>query len=341
LPDRSGNQIGDGFRVVKYGIHNAGVQIAAWNDWREKNPKLLELDLRGADLTGSDLPKAELSGVDLRGASLFAANLPEANLGAADLRGANLSEAFLTWANLSGADLRGTNLVGANLSEAFLFRADLREADLFRANLVGANLAEANLCGTNLSEAFLRGAQLIETDLRNATLTGSSVHGVSVWNIKVDDHTKQQNLVITDPDEPVITVDNIEVAQFIYLFLNNQTIRKVIDTITSKAVLILGRFSEDRKPLLDAIRDELRKHNYLPILFDFQPSPNQATLETVKTLAGMARYVIADLTDARSVLMELAAIVPAFPSVAVRLLLKKSAPEYGMPDYVRLYRSVV
>jgi hypothetical protein len=142
---------------------------------------------------------------------------------------------------------------------------------------------------------------------------------VSVWDIKVNGHTKQQNLIITRDGESVINVDNVKVAQFIYLLLNNQEIRDVIDTITSKAVLILGRFSEERKPVLDAIRDELRKpeHNYLP-MFDFPPSANQTLLETVKTLANMARFVIADLTDARSVLREVQAIVPALPSVAVR-----------------------
>jgi hypothetical protein len=65
----------------------------------------------------------------------------------------------------------------------------------------------------------------------------------------VDDQTNQQNLVITDRDQAAITVDKIDVAQFIYLLLNNQAIRNVIDTITSKTVLILGRFSEDRKPV--------------------------------------------------------------------------------------------
>jgi len=184
---------------------------------------------------------------------------------------------------------------------------------------------------------------LIKTDLRDATLTDSYVYGASVWDITVNDQTKQQNLVITPYGEAAITVDNINVAQFIYLLLNNQEIRDVIDTITSKAVLILGRFSEERKPVLDAIRDELRKpeHNYLPIVFDFQPSTNQTTLETIKTLASMARFVIADLTDARSVLMELVAIVPNLPSVAVRLLIKKSAPEYGMLDFIRKFSSVV
>jgi hypothetical protein len=53
--------------------------------------------------------------------------------------------------------------------------------------------------------------------------------------------TKQQNLVITRQDEPAITVDKIEVAQFVYLLLNNKKVRDVIDTITSKVVLILGQ----------------------------------------------------------------------------------------------------
>jgi hypothetical protein len=164
-----------------------------------------------------------------------------------------------------------------------------------------------------------------------------------VWDIKVNKGTKQQNLIITDRGEPVITVDELEIAQFIYLLLNNQAIRKVIDTITSKAVLILGRFSKERKRILDALRKELRKppHNYLPILFDFQPSPNRSTLDTIKILAGMARFVIADLTDARSVNQEVDYIVENLPSVAVRLIRKKSARKYGMRDSDKLRLSVV
>jgi hypothetical protein len=71
----------------------------------------------------------------------------------------------------------------------------------------------------------------------------------------------QSDLIITDWFDPIIVVDNIEIAQFLYLLLNNQNIRHVIDTITSKVVLILGRFTPERKAILDAIRDELRKRN--------------------------------------------------------------------------------
>jgi hypothetical protein len=71
--------------------------------------------------------------------------------------------------------------------------------------------------------------------------------------MKLTAETQQKNLVITPPGQPVIAVDNIKVAQFIYLLLNNEEVRHVIDTITSKAVLILGRFCDDRKPILNRI----------------------------------------------------------------------------------------
>jgi hypothetical protein len=80
--------------------------------------------------------------------------------------------------------------------------------------------------------------------------------------------TKQLDLIDTPEGEPVFSVDNLELAQFIYL-LSQMKIQRVIETITSKAVLILGRFSEERKRVLDALRDELWKRDYVPILFDF------------------------------------------------------------------------
>ena len=51
---------------------------------------------------------------------------------------------------------------------------------------------------------------------------------------------KQQYLVVTSYGEPEITVDNIEVAQFVYLLLHNEKICDVIDTIGKKGVILLG-----------------------------------------------------------------------------------------------------
>ena len=159
-------------------------------------------------------------------------------------------------------------------------------------------------------------------------MTNCSVYGISVWNVRTEGAI-QDNLVITRRDETTITVDNLEVAQFIYLLLNNQKIRQVINTVTSKVVLILGRFSDERKRVLDALRVELRKHNYLPVLFDFEKPAGRDLTETISTLAHMARFVIADITDAKSIPQELGRIVPNLPSVAIQPLILKSQDEYG------------
>jgi hypothetical protein len=174
----------------------------------------------------------------------------------------------------------------------------------------------------------------VQTDLTEADLTGCSIYGMSAWGLKLNG-TKQQNLIITHSKEPTITVDNIEVAQFIYLMLHNEKIRDMIDTITSKAVLILGRFTHQRKALLDALREELRNRGYLPILFDFEKPRSRDTDETITLLARMARFVIADLTDAKSVLQELRAIVPDLPSVPIKSIILKTQEEPGMFDFYR------
>src|SRR5205823_3199488 len=132
------------------------------------------------------------------------------------------------------------------------------------------------------------------------------------------------------PWQSTITVDNLNVAQFIYLLLNNKDIRTIIDTITSKVVLILGRFTDERKVVLDAIRDELRKNDYLPVLFDFEKPASRDITETISTLAHMARFVIADITDAKSIPQELKTIVPNLPSVPILPLILNTQHEYGM-----------
>jgi hypothetical protein len=153
-------------------------------------------------------------------------------------------------------------LIRADLNWALLLKADLSNANLARAGLTGANLTKANLFGADLSRADLSGAVLVEANLTGADLTGCRVYGVSAWNVKLSKDTKQQDLVITDRGEPAVTVDNIEVAQFIYLLLQNEKIRDVIDTVARKGVLLLGRFTEGRMAVLDRLRNELRKRGY-------------------------------------------------------------------------------
>ncbi len=97
--------------------------------------------------------------------------------------------------------------------------------------------------------------------------------------------------------------------------------------------------TEKRKTVLDALRDELRERDYLPILFDFEKPRNRSTDETITLLARMARFVIADVSDAKSVLQELRAIVPDVPSLPVQPLIVATQEEPGMFDFYRNSRN--
>lgn len=73
------------------------------------------------------------------------------------------------------------------------------------------------------------------------------------------------------------------------------------------------------------------------MLFDFEKPSSKTTIETVSTLAHMARFVVADLTDAKSVLQELQSVVPSNPSVPVQAILLNSQTEPEMFDFFRMY----
>jgi hypothetical protein len=293
--------------------------LAAWNGWYEANsdlrPDLSEVDLVGRDLRGYVLTYSNLSGT----------NLTNANLSGADLSGADLRSAILNETNL-GCEYGNT---------------DLKKADLRGAFLGWANLTKADLSGAKLNDANLIGAHLIETDLTDTILTGCRIYGISAWNLKLEG-TSQLNLIITPPNEPDITVDNLEVAQFIYLMLHNEKIRDVIDTIGKKGVLILGRFTPtERKAVLDEIREKLRQLGYVPIVFDFERPTDRDFTETIMTLAGMCRFIIADITNPKSSPLELQATIPDYMIPFVPIIQKGEKPFAMFKDLQIKYRWVL
>ena len=329
--------------ILKRGVH-------VWNKWRAENLGI-QLDLFGAELSGTDLRQAELSGADLRQANLWKADLWKADLSEADLSGASLMGASLNRAHLGGAHLYGAHLMGANLREADLTEADLTEADLREANLsgadlggallMGANLKRADLSGADLREADLRGTSLIRTVIDKAKISGSLVYAINVLDLK-GEFEEQKDLVITPSKTSMITVDNIKVAQFIHLILNNIEIRDVIQTLTSKSVLILGRFSiPERKSILDALRNKLREYDLLPIVFDFDRPTDKDFTETINILARLSLFVIADITNPKSSPLELQATVPDYQIPLVPIIQAGEQPFARMVDLQKKYNWVM
>lgn len=147
-------------------------------------------------------------------------------------------------------------------------------------------------------------ASLTESTVQGAILTGYNIYGLSAWDL-IGTPADQKSLTITNGNQAIITVDELEMAQFIYLLLNNNKVRNAIDSIVSKVVLILGRFTPDRKSILDSIRDKLRLMNLTPVLFDFDKPESKHLTGTISTMANLAIFVIIDLTEPNSVHMRL------------------------------------
>jgi uncharacterized protein YjbI with pentapeptide repeats len=167
--------------------------VKAWNKWRHENDEIRP-----------DFDGANLGGVNLAGEDTLLKTFPD--LAVSEL------------VRLSGVKLFDAYLFGTNLSGSNLLYADLSGACLSKANLAGAELIGTSLVGTNLE---------------NADLNGCRIYGISAWNVRTNQKTKQSNLIITRRDDATVTVDDLEVAQFIYLLLNRKRLQDVLNTVTS------------------------------------------------------------------------------------------------------------
>ncbi|ABC76385.1 pentapeptide repeat protein [Syntrophus aciditrophicus SB] len=331
----------NGANLSKADLNGANLEKAELIGANLSKANLKKADLSGADLDGANLSGANLWMADLIGTNLWKANLQGVNLGGANLRkaclsGADLREAYLFKANLWKASLHETDLHGANLNDAYLSLADLS-----RANLSNATLRMADLSGANLQEVNLCHAVVVQADLKYAKLKHCRIYGISAWGVEINEYTEQRDLIITPINQSSITVDNLEVAQFIDLLLNNVKIRHIIDAITSKVVLILGRFSKERKTVLDALREELYRRDLTPIILDFEKPASRDITDTVETIARMSKFVIADLTDPSSIPHELTAIVPLLRKTPVIPLRHVGSGDYSMFDELKNYSWVL
>lgn len=281
--------------------------------------------------------------------NISGATLTDVCVGYADLRGMIMEDVtvvcdLLPWCALKGANLENASLQRATLKELRLIDADLRNTDLSAADLSGADLTNANLQGailrnTNFKGAILERTNLVGCDIEGAIFDDACVYGISAWDVK-GEPLSSKNLVVTPNGQAQITTDNIKIAQFLYLLTHNPDIRDALDTVTQKVVLLLGRFSPERKAILDSLRDSLRDMDLVPVMFDFARVDNQDFTETITLLARLSRFIIADITEPASIPQELQAIAPNV-AVPISLIIQQGHEPYSMSKNLKKYHWVL
>lgn len=295
---------------------NRGEEGAAeWNQWIEKTLQKAgkesinwssKSDMEGIDCLISEEWFSRLGRTDRGGLKLVGIYILHAELLRADLRDSDLTDANLMNANLGGARLNDARLRKATLVGADLRNAKMDGATLEMANLEGADLTGATLTNADLSKADLTRAVLVKVDFRLAKLNEARLYGTSVWDVDLSD-CEQESMVVTPSNEPEFSVDYLEVAQFMYTILDNEKIRLVLDSSTTKGVLILGRFTH--LDFLKGLKERLRRLGFLPMLFDFKKPERKTLIDTVETMAKLCRFIIGDFTDPKIILQEFPAVL--------------------------------
>jgi uncharacterized protein YjbI with pentapeptide repeats len=220
---------------------------------------------------------------------------------------------------------------GLNISNSNLLDVSFEEGDFSRANFENCRFENCKFNKTIFTNANFSGSTLINCNLNRVNLSGANfdveeisetvVYGISTWDLQISEKTKQSKLVIEKTYElysdliaegriPMM-VDDIELAQFIYFLSNHKKMRASINVLNNRGVLLLGRFNNGGLNRLYNIREWLIKKNYLPMIFDFERPMGLDLTETIVTMSGLSKFIIADLLGS-SVPQELHAILSVF-----------------------------
>lgn len=288
-------------------IFNHGPKI--WNEWRKANPQI-EPDLSGAFIyphfarkeKNRPLHKGDVTISDPKNPFNFSrTNFHKSSFESAVFPGADMRYCYLYESDMSSAGFPGADFSGSMIRKVYC-----RGTDFSNARFVDCVLNNSTFIGVNFSGALIEGC---------------NVYGVSAWEILLDDKTIQKELFLhrdnfsrkdlaTRSDNPSF-VDDIALAQFLYFISQENGFGKSLKQLNKRSVLLLGKFREGGLELLKSVGDILRKWNYIPIIFDFEPSAHTNLIENVLTMAGMSKLVLANL-EGSSVPAELAKVASNF-----------------------------
>ena len=125
--------------------------------------------------------------------------------------------------------------------------------------------------------------------------------------------------------------------------LDRMNFGEIMSELSKRRVLILGRFTGRRLEVLNGIKSHLERHSnrYIPELFTFRKPESRDLVEAIIGFAALSQFVIADLSEPKSIQSELEAIVPYFQSVPVVAVINRTGKEYATFSSVQRRENVV
>ncbi len=327
-----------------------------WSKWR-KNNQVISPNLENANLNRIELLKYDFNNANFKGAQLKESKIFDCEFMSANLENVNLEKSYCAFSNFTNATLNKVNfnyaqlinltMINCNCINSKFLNVSMMQnlaagsnfsfSDFTGSKIVMTNLIDCNLQETKFINCYLNGSNLSRSNLNKSIIKNTTIYSVCAWDISTEE-SLQENLTITNHyNDMDITVDDLEIANFIYLISNNNKVANAIDNISTKVVLILGRFTPERLEILKHIKLVLKKKNYVPILFDFEKPGKKDLTETIGLIGRMSKFVVADLTDAKSIPQELSELIPNNPSLTIYPIISKDNREYSMFEHWKKY----
>lgn len=310
--------------------------IRKWNKWRDENPGISP-DLSGVNFY--DIFQGTNNIYDIP--SVIGANFDRCNLRNSEMRDREFTRCTFNDTQLHMSDCCYANFLGCTFNDAQMRLLRIGSTSFYDCIISCCDFSYSSAENTKfrnckISNTKFKNVHFVKADFTESEIFKCNVYGISSWDMILDE-TRQEDIYVMEDEDDLLSVDDIELAQFLYMMIENKNLRRIIDTITSSVVLILGRFTTERKSVLEQIKKIARDKGLIPILFDFNGPESRDVTETVKVLASMSRFVIADLSDAKSIPQELTLIIPTSPSLPVYPIIEESQREYGMYGFFENY----
>ena len=208
-----------------------------------------------------------------------------------------------------------------------------------------AKLYESIAVGLSLDEAVGRA--------RLHVLEWGAAHGLFDWGLFMVHMTSPDAVLFPRRDTAGIVreqrtvrqahAETIGNARELARRMDGMNFGEIMSELTQRRVLILGRFTGRRLKMLEAIKAHLQAHEakYLPELFTYAKPTSRDLVEAIVGFAALARFIIADLSEPRSVQQELEAITGQFQSVPIVLLINRTGREWATFEHTKRRPNVV
>jgi len=209
--------------------------------------------------------------------------------------------------------------------------------------------------GTRLYESLALGLSLDEAvgRARLAVMEWGAKQGLFDWGLYMVYLQSRDAVLLPRPDSPSMAKEQARARRSHQdaadrtldqaRALDGLNFSEIMSALSKRRVLILGRFSARRMPVLTALKKQLAAHpnRYLPELFTYSRPMSRDLVETILGSAALSRFIIADLSEPRSLPQELQAIVPNLQSVPVVPIINEGGRVFATFDSIARRPNVV